>query len=83
LNLGIGIQNNLGNIKKALYYKKPPYKKKEDDMTKKHFVMVAQVVSAIDDINIRRETALNFASEFQKENPRFDIERFIKACGCV
>jgi hypothetical protein len=52
-------------------------------MTKKHFVMVAQVVSAIDDINIRRETALNFASEFQKENPRFDIERFIKACGCV
>ena len=52
-------------------------------MTKKHFVMVAQVVSAIDCINTRREVALNFASEFQKENPRFDIERFVKACGCV
>lgn len=50
-------------------------------MTKKHFVMVAQVVSAIDCINTRREVALNFASEFQKENPRFDITRFIKACG--
>lgn len=52
-------------------------------MTRKHFKMVAQVVSAIDDLGIRKETALNFASEFQKENPRFDIERFIKACGCL
>ena len=52
-------------------------------MTKKHFQLVANVVSAIDDINIRRETALNFASEFQKENPRFDIQKFIKACGCL
>ena len=52
-------------------------------MTRKHFVMIAQVVAAIDDIDIRRETALNFASEFQKENPRFNIEKFIKACGAV
>jgi hypothetical protein len=52
-------------------------------VTKKHFQLVANVVSAIDDINIRRETALNFASEFQKENPRFDIQKFIKACGCL
>ena len=52
-------------------------------MTRKHFVMVAQVVSAIDDVNIRRETALNFASEFQKENPRFDIEKFVKACNAL
>ena len=63
---------------------KPAYNiKKEDKMTRKHFKMVAQVVSAIDDMDIRKETALNFASEFQKENPRFDIERFIKACGCL
>ena len=52
-------------------------------MTRKHFKMVAQVVSAIDCINTRKEVALNFANEFTKENPRFDIERFIKACGCV
>lgn len=52
-------------------------------MTKKHFQMVANVISAIDDINTRRETALNFASEFQKENPRFDIQRFIKACNAL
>jgi hypothetical protein len=50
-------------------------------MTKKHFQLVANVVSAIDDMDIRKETALNFASEFQKENPRFDITRFIEACG--
>lgn len=50
-------------------------------MTKKHFVMIANVVSAIDDVDTRKEVALNFASEFQKENPRFDIVRFIKACG--
>ena len=52
-------------------------------MTKKHFVMIAQVVSAIDDSDMRSEVALNFASEFQKENPRFDISRFLKACGCL
>jgi len=50
-------------------------------MTKKHFVMIANVVSAIDNADTRKEVALNFASEFQKENPRFDIVRFIKACG--
>lgn len=52
-------------------------------MTRKHFKMVAQVVSAIDCMDTRKEVALNFASEFQKENPRFDIEKFVKACGCL
>lgn len=52
-------------------------------MTKKHFSMIAQVVSAIDNMDTRSEVALNFASEFQKENPRFDIQKFLKACGCL
>lgn len=50
-------------------------------MTKKHFVMIANVVSAIDCVDTRKEVALNFASEFQKVNQHFDIVRFIKACG--
>ena len=50
-------------------------------MTKKHFVMVARIVSAIEDMGTRREVALNFAHSFQEENPRFDIVRFVKACG--
>jgi len=50
-------------------------------MTKKHFQLVARIVSAIDDVDTRKEVALNFAHSFQEENPRFDIFRFIKACG--
>ncbi len=57
--------------------------KKGNTMTRKHFKMVAQVVSAIDNSDTRSEVALNFASEFQKENPRFDIQKFLKACGCL
>lgn len=52
-------------------------------MTRKHFQLVANVVAAIDNLDTRKEVALNFASEFTKENPRFDIEKFIKACQCV
>ena len=52
-------------------------------MTRKHFVMVANVVSSIDDMSTRREVALNFASEFRKENARFDMERFMKACNAL
>lgn len=45
--------------------------------------MIASIVSSIDNDEIKKEVALNFASEFQKENPRFDIQKFIKACGCL
>ena len=69
-------------MKRAYNIKKAPYIKKENKMTRKHFKMVAQIVSNIDCMDTRKEVALNFASEFQKENPRFDIEKFIKACGC-
>ena len=49
-------------------------------MTRKHFKMIAKVVSAIDDKGVRDQVALNFANEIRDFNPRFDMQRFIEAC---
>jgi hypothetical protein len=49
-------------------------------MTRKHFKMIAKVVSAIDDKDVRDQVALNFANEIRDFNPRFDMQRFIEAC---
>jgi len=49
-------------------------------MTRKHFKMIAKVVAAIDDKNVREQVALNFANEIREFNPRFDITRFVDAC---
>ena len=47
-------------------------------MTRKDFVLIARVLSENTD-----HTAIvcRFAQELAKVNPRFDTERFIKACG--
>jgi rRNA maturation endonuclease Nob1 len=63
-------------------------------VSKMHFEMVARVLRErreflTDDLNIAESAqraelnlvALAFASEFKRENPRFDRERFLKACG--
>jgi len=50
-------------------------------MTRKDFILIAQVVSAIDSLDVRREVALNFASELSKVNNRFDVVKFVVACG--
>ena len=52
----------------------------ETPMTRKHFKMIAKVVAAIDDKNVREQVALNFANEIRDFNPRFDMQRFIEAC---
>jgi len=49
-------------------------------MTRKHFKMIAKVVAAIDDKEVRHQVALNFANEIRDFNPRFDMQRFIVAC---
>ena len=49
-------------------------------MSRKDFELIARVIKNIEDENIRKETALNFANELQSVNPRFDVSRFVKAC---
>jgi hypothetical protein len=51
-------------------------------MTRKDFQMIADVVKNISDENTRNATAMDFAHRLQNVNPRFDIVRFVKACGC-
>lgn len=52
-------------------------------MTKKHFVRAARLVAAIQKQHCRERTALLFASFFAEENPRFDVDRFLFACGAA
>jgi len=49
-------------------------------MTRKDFQLVATVVATIDDQKTRNEVALNFVSELNKQNERFDTIRFLSAC---
>ncbi len=47
-------------------------------LTKKHFGAIAKI------LNFRcadYPEVLDFANYFKNENPRFDKQRFIKACG--
>ena len=50
-------------------------------MTRKHFQMIANVVTNIDDHKVRHAVAMDFALKLKAENPRFDISRFVGACN--
>ena len=56
-------------------------------MTRKDFITVAQILNAanlpdVPEINQQtRILALSFCDVFQRDNPRFDRARFLKACG--
>ena len=55
-------------------------------MTKKHFEAIARIINDVRDENFRGEAATeeiaNRLGEFFKsENPRFDLDRFLTACG--
>ena len=49
-------------------------------MTRQHFEMIADVVSAIENPDIRKTTALNFTVKLHECNINFDTCRFLKAC---
>ena len=52
-------------------------------MTRKHFEKTASLIKGFTAINEdqRYHMALEFSNMYTEENPRFDAERFIKACG--
>ena len=52
-------------------------------MTRKDFQMIADVVAstmAVVKPEARQCLALDFAAQLAKSNPRFDSNRFVKAC---
>ena len=53
-------------------------------MTRKDFQLIATVLKASATTPMNRcvieDVAMNFAVELQKTNPRFDVQRFVKAC---
>lgn len=48
-------------------------------MTKKHFQMIADVVSTIQDKATREAVAIKFTERLAAENPLFDKSRFYNA----
>ena len=52
-------------------------------ITRKHFEKTASLIKGFTAINEdqRYNMALEFSNMYDEMNPRFDAERFIKACG--
>ena len=50
-------------------------------MTRKHFELIAKIVKGIDNIDTRTQVAMDFAHALRGENPRFNVCRFVDACG--
>ena len=48
-------------------------------MTRKHFKRAAEIISKVEDSQVRRATALSFAVWFKEENPRFKTQTFLEA----
>lgn len=64
-------------------------------MTKKHYVMIAASIAAErkdrtdgsicqgSQLSTLKALALTLAHQFEQDNPRFDTETFLDACGVV
>ncbi len=51
-------------------------------MTKKDYIAIAEALQTIKPRTyLLFVTARNLATYFEKDNPRFDREKFLKACG--
>ena len=52
------------------------------NMTKKDYIKVAKIIKTTSlGYPQRASLAASFASMFQEDNPRFDVQRFLDACG--
>jgi hypothetical protein len=56
---------------------------KGQEMTRKDYELVAKVIATSWHASgeSKREIAVNLAEAFETDNPRFDSERFLRACG--
>lgn len=52
-------------------------------MQRRHFELIARVVSHITNTTNRRTVAEEFADELAHTNPQFDRAKFLRACGVV
>lgn len=50
-------------------------------MTRKDFILLASNISQINDIISRQIAAATVACACLSSNPRFDTDKFMKACG--
>lgn len=50
-------------------------------MSRKHFEALAKYINAILDPHARLQAAAAVASACAEANPRFDVNKFYKACG--
>ena len=50
-------------------------------MTRKHFILVAEIIKRIESLDERRKMAEFNAGRFANLNPRFNKAKFLAACG--
>jgi hypothetical protein len=47
----------------------------------RHFAVIAGIIADVEEPSIREMMAVRFASALRGTNPRFDRQRFMRACG--
>ena len=51
-------------------------------MTKKDYIKIAKILKTTDlEPHKRASLAVSFAQVCKEDNPRFDVQRFLEACG--
>jgi hypothetical protein len=49
-------------------------------ISRKHFQRIADIISTVEDEEIRNKLSLDFSVYFKDENKNFKIDRFLEAC---